>query len=190
MRISRLAAALGALALALALAGCADSTEPAESAESPDDSASQSDRSSLSLTDPWVKAADSGMTAAFGTLVNDGEEDLVVVSAASEVATTMQLHETVEAEDGSMAMQPKADGFLVPAGGEHELAPGGDHLMMMELTRGLKPGESVSFTLTLDDGSTLDLTATVKAFDGAEEDYQKGGSDGMDMSDGQESEDS
>ena len=27
----------------------------------------------IGIRDPWVKAADKGMTAAFGTLVNDGD---------------------------------------------------------------------------------------------------------------------
>ena len=36
-------------------------------------------------------------------------------------------------DSGAMQMQPKADGFTVPAGGTHVLQPGGDHVMLMGL---------------------------------------------------------
>ncbi|MDQ6522556.1 copper chaperone PCu(A)C [Nocardioides sp. LHD-245] len=129
----------------------------------------------LTVTDPWVKAAPDGMTAAFGTLTNTGPADLAVVSAVTDVAASTELHETVENEDGSMAMQPKEGGFVIPAGGSLTLQPGGDHLMLMGLTGPVEPGTALTLTLTLDDGSTATVEATVKAFDGADEQYQNGG---------------
>ncbi|MCR1784378.1 copper chaperone PCu(A)C [Nocardioides carbamazepini] len=129
----------------------------------------------LSVTDPWVKAAPDGMTAAFGTLANDGTDDLTVVSAHTAAATSTELHETVENEDGSMAMRPKEGGFVIPAGGSLTLEPGGDHLMLMGLSAPVEPGTTLTLTLTLGDGSTATVEATVKAFDGADEQYQNGG---------------
>lgn len=129
----------------------------------------------LTLTDPWVKAVPGGMTGAFGTLVNKSPHDVTVVSASADVAPMAELHETVQNPDGSMVMQPREGGFVVPAGGTHVLEPGGDHVMLMGLTGALEPGTTVEVTLTLDDGSTSTVTATVKAFDGADEKYQSGG---------------
>ncbi|WGX95480.1 copper chaperone PCu(A)C [Nocardioides sp. L-11A] len=129
----------------------------------------------LTVTDPWVKAAPDGMTAAFGTLANTGTTDLTVVSADTDLAASTELHETVENEDGSMAMRPKEGGFVIPAGGSLMLQPGGDHLMLMGLTGPAEPGTTLTLTLTLDDGSTTTMEATVKAFDGADEQYQNGG---------------
>jgi periplasmic copper chaperone A len=174
--------------LALTAAGCGDSSAAGDSADAAEPTTSAPARAAgtadqaaeLTVQDPWVKAADSGMTAAFGTLVNSGTDDVVVTSATSDITSAMELHETVENADGSMAMQPKQGGFTVPAGGEHELAPGGDHLMIMNLTRPIQPGEDVTITLTFADGSTQDLTATVKNFTGADEQYQNGDMD-MDM---------
>lgn len=199
MTTARLGSTLASMAIVGALAGgltaCGDDTtgtagtagtaSPASPSDStPSESSSTLDEAaSLTVTDPWVKAAESGMTAAFGTLVNSGDTDVVVVSATSGITATMELHETVESADGSMAMQPKQGGFVVPAGGEHELAPGGDHLMMMNLTQAALPGEVVTVTLTLQDGSTLEVEATVKSFSGADEEYQ---GDGMDMDSGSE----
>ncbi len=186
MRISTLTVALTATVLSLLLASCGSETnettnsgtDPAPSASS---SAKEADQASaLTMTDPWVKAAKNGTTATFGTLVNDGAADAVVTSATSEITAAMELHETVANDDGTMAMSPKEGGFVIPAGGNHELAPGGDHLMMMGLKRALNPGEVIAVTLTLEDGSTVDVQATVKNFTGADEKYQN---EGMHMDD-------
>ncbi len=111
------------------------------------------------------------MSAAFGVLVNDGDEDVVVVSAASDVSSKVELHETVESASGEMTMRQKEGGFVVPAHGELELQPGGNHLMFMALDKPILAGDEVKVTLTLDDGSTLEFTAVAKDYSGANEDY-------------------
>lgn len=193
MRTHRTTTTLGAVALTALLAACgsggsddAAASDPSSassaSADTSDAAATTTEAESLTMTDPWVKSAKKGMTAAFGTLVNNGDSDLTIVSAeATDITGAMELHETVENEDGSMAMQPKEGGFVIPAGGEHELSPGGDHLMIMDLLKPVKPGETVTITLTFDDDSTTDIEATVKAFTGADEKYQNDGDMEMDM---------
>jgi copper(I)-binding protein len=130
----------------------------------------------LSVTDPWIKSADKGMTAAFGTLVNHTDHPLTVVKAASSVSV-MELHE-MTMKDGKMVMQPKEGGFLIPARGTHELSPGGDHLMFMDVAAPVRAGDQVTVTLTLSDGTTVPFSAVGKPFTGAEESYAPG----MDMS--------
>lgn len=194
MRTHRTTMLLAALALSTVLGACGsegsdDATSASESSTStttPDAAATATEAESLTMTDPWVKSAEEGMTAAFGTLVNSGDSDVTIVSAETDITDTMELHETVQNDDGTMAMQEKDGGFVVPAGGEHELAPGGDHLMIMDLLRPVEPGEVVTITLAFDDGSTTDVEATVKAFTGADEEYQDGDSD-MDMGSDEES---
>ncbi len=139
--------------------------------------------SAVALKDGWVKAARTGMTAAFGALTNDSDQEVTIASATSDITGSMELHETVETSDGSMAMQPKKGGFVLAPHGTHTLEPGGDHLMIMDLNQALKPGQTVTITLTMADGSTTDVTATVKRFSGADEHYQNGdpGDDGGDM---------
>lgn len=123
----------------------------------------------LTVEDPWVKAADEGMTAVFGTLVNDGEADVTVVSAASTVSL-VEIHE-MAMSDGQMVMRRKEGGLTVPAGTRHTLEPGGDHLMLMDLSRPVPPGDEVTVTLHLADGGTVTFTAIAKPFAGAEETY-------------------
>lgn len=170
-----IARGLGASVLLLALAACGDSDNGTDrtAADTAPTTIASKQSASLTVTDPWVKAADSGMTAAFGTLVNDGPEDVVVTSASSDFSAVVELHESVQDDDGSMLMQPKDGGFVVPAGGTHDLQPGGDHLMVMDLSRPLEPGEKVQLTLTFADSSTTELDATVKTFSGAAESYQE-----------------
>lgn len=158
--VGRLAAAALAVALALHATACADE---AQAGSTP----------ALSVNDAWVKAADSGMTAAFGTLVNNTDAEIVVVSAASPVSP-VELHEVVTV-DGVPTMQAKEGGFVIPAKGSHSLEPGGDHLMLVDLASPIRPGDVVEFTLTLSDGGTVAFTAMARPFAGANETYDPGG---------------
>ncbi|MBB2941222.1 hypothetical protein FB565_000926 [Actinoplanes lutulentus] len=126
----------------------------------------------LTVRDPWVKAADTGMTAAFATLVNNTQTDVTIESATSP-ASPIELH-TMAMKDGKMVMEPKQGGFVIKAGATHELAPGGDHLMLMSPSAAVKPGDELAFTLTLAGGGTVAFTAVAKPFAGAQESYDPG----------------
>ncbi|GAA3144640.1 hypothetical protein GCM10010486_08020 [Nonomuraea roseoviolacea subsp. carminata] len=127
----------------------------------------------LSITDPWVKTTKKGMTAAFGTLVNPTDSDITIVSGSTPLSSRVELHEVVDS-GGKMIMRPKEGGIVVPARGTHELRPGGDHIMLMDVTEEVKPGVRVPFTLTVKGGSPLEFTAVGKDFAGGREDYQPG----------------
>ncbi|KFF59699.1 hypothetical protein JF66_09605 [Cryobacterium sp. MLB-32] len=154
-----------AVAALLTLSGCAITADTAVETTAPA-------ADSLNITDPWVKAAESGMSAGFGTIENSGDTDITIVSATTEAASMVQLHETVTNASGATVMQQKEGGFVVPAGGTFELAPGSNHLMMMDLTAPLMAGDEVPFTLTLSDGSTYEFTAPAKDYAGANETYE------------------
>jgi copper(I)-binding protein len=47
------------------------------------------------------------------------------------------------------------DALTVPAHGKAVLAPAGYHLMLMQASAPVKPGDTVKLTLTFTDGSTL-----------------------------------
>ncbi|MDY7088653.1 MAG: copper chaperone PCu(A)C [Actinomycetota bacterium] len=169
MRINLIAVA--ALA-ALGLTGCASSDDTATAAGGTPAPAAAAG-ATLTIKDPWVKAAPAGtMTAAFGTLVNDTGADITVTGAESP-ASPLELHE-MTMKDGKMIMRPKDGGFVVKAKGTHELGPGGDHLMLMKPKEAIEPGDQVTFTLKLGDGSTVPFTAIAKPFAGAEESYAPG----------------
>ncbi|MEU8175465.1 copper chaperone PCu(A)C [Microbispora hainanensis] len=124
----------------------------------------------LSVADPWVKTARSGMSAAFATLVNTTGEAVTVVTASTPVSPSVELHEVV-GDGGTTTMRRKEGGIVIPAGGRHVLQPGGDHIMLMNVRKAIEPGTEVPFTLTLKDGRTVSFTAVAKDFAGANESY-------------------
>lgn len=172
-----LAAALIAMPVSM-LTACAPGASPqASSAHSSADSSNPDVSNVLTLADGWAKAgASGGMTGVFGTLNNASEEDLEITGVESTDAGMIELHEVTA--DG--VMQPISGKVVVPAQGSFELAPGANHIMLMDLTRDLLAGDEVTFTLLLKagDGSTSSVTFTVlvKDYAGANENY--GGAEG------------
>jgi len=162
MTISTLARAAVAAALALTLAACG-SAASGDGASTP--------APGVTASDAWVKAVDSGMTAAFLTLTNSTGKDVTLVKASTPAAGMVELHE-MAMQDGQMVMQPKEGGIPINAGGSATLEPGGDHIMLMELTGPIAAGDVVTLTLTFGSGETLTVEATAKDFDGGNESYQ------------------
>ncbi|MGA5534478.1 copper chaperone PCu(A)C [Mycolicibacterium nivoides] len=160
--MSKVAAVLTgtALALAVGLGACTEQHHDEKMAET------------VHVSEQWASAADTGMTAVFGTLKNTGHHDVRIVSATSPAAGMVEVHEVVSDGGGSKTMRPKEGGLTIAAGGTHELVPGGDHLMLMDLKAPLQPGADVPVSLMFDDGSSLPVTAQVRDFAGGNENYQ------------------
>lgn len=178
------AVALLTLAAPAALTACSsddsgtsgDSKSAASSAPATSTSATSSAdatmASRITPSDTWAKAADSGMSAAFGTLKNTGTMPIVITGARGD-AGPVQLHVTQKTATGMEMKETKS--FTVPAGGSLELKPGSSHLMFMNLSHALKAGETQKLTVTFDDGSHTDVSFPVRAYDGAKEKYAGSG---------------
>ena len=93
--------------------------------------------------------------AAFMVLMNHGETDDRLVAASSDIAARVELHTHREDANGVMRMLEMEDGFVIPAGGQHALARGGDHVMFMGLNTSLLQGETVSVTLTFENAGEM-----------------------------------
>jgi copper(I)-binding protein len=105
-------------------------------------------------------AGEGATSAVYLTLDNKGSQADALVSASSAAAKSVELHE-VKNEGGTMKMRP-VQKIPLPAGGKVELKPGGYHVMLIGLTRDLKPGETVPVTLTFEHGAEMKIDATVK----------------------------
>jgi len=128
-------------------------------------------RTALTVADPWAKAARKGsMSALFARISNPTDRPIRIIAAMSPAAPALQLHEVVTS-DGQSVMQQKAGGFVVPARGSLTLAPGGNHVMFLDLARPLAAGTTVPVTLVTADGGLLTVRALVKVFRGANEEY-------------------
>ncbi|WP_245802221.1 copper chaperone PCu(A)C [Corynebacterium pacaense] len=173
---------------ALTLAGCSggqdsDSATGTPTASATAEASATSDSgadSRISLDNAVVRAStpDNPMTSVFGTLVNNTADAVDITGFTADVtAEKFQLHEVV---DG--VMQEKPGGFHIEAGQSHELAPGGDHLMIMGLASPVQAGDEVSITLILSDGSEVDLgRVPVRTIAAGDESYgEHGGAVGHD----------
>lgn len=119
-------------------------------------------QSTVTVSGVWVRETVPGrnVTAAYATVENPGTADLQIVGASAEVAGRVEMHEMMRSGD-MMKMSP-VKAISVPAKGKVELKPGGLHIMLFDLKRPLKEGETVELTLTTDKGATVKAQAPVK----------------------------
>jgi periplasmic copper chaperone A len=96
----------------------------------------------------------------FLVIENTGDTDDRLVSATSAAAPDVQIHEM--GMDGDvMRMRQLPDGLPIPAGETVTLAPGGYHLMFMQITQPFVEGETVPVTLTFEKAGTVDIELPV-----------------------------
>jgi copper(I)-binding protein len=98
--------------------------------------------------------------ALYVTVTNTGAQPDALLSASSDAAQTLELHE-VNNDGGVMKMRPVAR-IDVPAGGKIEMKPGGYHVMLLGLKRDLKPGDKVPVTLRFERGGEVRAEAAVR----------------------------
>lgn len=118
-----------------------------------------------SIKDAWVRGTVAGQkaTGLFGqiTSVSGGK----LVAASSPVAGVVEVHEM--AMDGNVMKMRAVPGLDLPAGKTVDLKPGGYHVMLMDLKRELKPGETVPVTLVIEGAGgkreNVEIKAPVKA---------------------------
>ncbi|GAA1928611.1 copper chaperone PCu(A)C [Streptomyces sodiiphilus] len=139
-RTIRRASALLA-ALALGLTGCSGSGGPELTTEG------------AFMPEP----VDERRAGGFLTVVNSGDEDDTLLSADSDIAGKVELHETV---DNAMR---QVESFPVPAGGELELKRGGNHLMFFDLDPKPTEGDTVTIELEFEKSGRITLEVPVKA---------------------------
>lgn len=106
------------------------------------------------------------VTGAFMTLTST--EDAKVVGVSSPVAKKTELHTSMMM--GGVNHMHGVDAIPLPAGQAVELKAGGYHVMLMEITRQMKPGETVPITFTIEgkDGkrTQLEVKAEVRPLGG------------------------
>jgi periplasmic copper chaperone A len=117
----------------------------------------------LQFNEAYVRGLPPGqpVTAAFMTLHNTGLAPVEIVSASSDSAKTAEIHEHLHRE-GMMRMQ-KVDSAIVPAGGNLVMKPGGYHLMLMQLHKPLKEGDTVSIQFQSKSGETFSAKLPVRS---------------------------
>lgn len=115
------------------------------------------------VSEGWMRAMPPGQptAAAYLTIGNSSDGAISLVSASSPLAGSVEIHESVQ-RDGMWRMRRLTE-VQIPAGGSAELAPGGVHLMLFRMERGLREGEKLPVTLRFDNGETRQLEIDVRA---------------------------
>jgi hypothetical protein len=121
------------------------------------------------VKDPWVRGtvAQQKATGLFAQITSTAGGKLV--SASSPVAGIVEIHE-MAMEGNVMKMRALPNGLDLPAGKAVDLKPGGYHVMLMDLKKELKAGDTVSVTLVIEGADkkreTVEIQAPVRALGG------------------------
>ena len=117
-------------------------------------------RGDLEVAAPWSRPAVAGGSGVgYLVLANRGRSPATLVKVESPAARTVEIHRAnLTAGVMSMAAQ---DRVAIPAGGSVSFAPGGYHLMFLDLTRTLKPGDRLPATLVFANGRRLAVNFAV-----------------------------
>ncbi len=135
----------------------------------------------IAVTGAWVRQPAEGQTlsAAYGTITNNGDTDITLIGGSVPFDATVEIHETLMDDEGTMQMQEREDGFVIAAGATFELEPGGPHIMMLDIDPADFVGE-IDVTMIFDDGTELTVTSPVRTLDGMDMDMGDDMGDDMD----------
>jgi hypothetical protein len=115
----------------------------------------------VAVTDAWVRGTVTGQKATGAFMQLKSPADAALVAVSSPVAKIVEIHE-MKMEGGMMKMNA-VDRLALPAGKAIDLKPGGYHVMLMDLVKPLKDGDTVPLQLTFEDKAGKKQTVEVKA---------------------------
>lgn len=117
----------------------------------------------ITISKPWTRATAKGAPVGAGYLVisNSGKTADKLLKVSFEIAGRSEIH-TMDMTDGVMRMR-KLENLDIPAGGEVQLAPGGLHLMLMELKGEIAEGTPVRGVLEFEKAGSITIDLDVQA---------------------------
>jgi copper(I)-binding protein len=118
----------------------------------------------LVISQAWSRSTPGGAKVAGGylTIENKGSAPDRLVGGASDIAAKVEVHE-MAMNNGVMTMRALETGLPIEPGKTVKLAPGGYHLMLMELKSPLKQGDKVPLTLEFEKAGKVSLSLDVQS---------------------------
>ena len=118
----------------------------------------------LVITQAWSRATPGGAKIAGGylTVENKGSAPDRLVGGVGDNIGKVEIHE-MAMNNGVMKMRPLDNGLAIEPGKTVKLAPGGYHLMLMDLKQPFKAGEKVPVTLEFEKAGKVAVSLDVQA---------------------------
>lgn len=113
----------------------------------------------ITVTDARVGAPAGPNAALYFTASNESGEADVLIGVSTDIADTVELHETTHDDDGTMRMGPVSD-LVLPVGEILTLQPGGLHVMLIDVGP-LDEGDRVIVTLHWESAGDMEVEAEV-----------------------------
>ena len=144
---------------ALTLSACAtDDPEPVAVDDPP-----VLDDTFLGLEDAFARAAPAGgVSAVFMDVANGTGTADTLVAARTDAAGVVEIHRTQENAEGLSEMVEVEGGLPVPAGETVSLAPGGLHVMLLDLQRDLAEGDSLDLEVEFSSAGALEMRVPIR----------------------------
>jgi copper(I)-binding protein len=117
----------------------------------------------LVINQAWSRATPGGAKTGGGflTIENKGSAADRLVAVSGDFAGKIEVHE-MSVKDGVMTMRPVENGLTIEPGKTVKLAPGGYHLMMLDLKAPLKQGDKLPVTLEFEKAGKVAVTLDVQ----------------------------
>ena len=117
----------------------------------------------IDVSRAWTPAASQARVDApiYMTVTNHGDtpDSLVRVRCPADLADATEKHATDRGEGGTAMREVKS--LAVPAGGTVTLAPGGNHLMLLNVREPLREGQTFTCSLVFQKAGTISVEVRV-----------------------------
>ncbi len=120
-------------------------------------------RGAIRITQPWTRATPESARVAGGflSITNTGKSPDRLISGSTEISKAVEIHE-MRVVNGIMMMRTVNPGITVKSGSTVILKPFAHHLMLMDITRQLRPGETVKGTLVFEKAGPIEVVFSVE----------------------------
>lgn len=115
----------------------------------------------VAVHNPWARATVQGQKATGAFMTLTAPQGARLLSARSPVAGVVEVHE-MKMQGDVMQMRALPNGLELPAGKAVALAPGGYHIMLMDLKVALRKDTTIPLTLVFQDAKGMQTRTELK----------------------------
>lgn len=116
----------------------------------------------VSIIDAWARPANLGDNSALYFKINNpGPRTDSLIEVETDIAAQAELHKSEMDDQGVMSMHHQ-DLIDIPPDSQVEFAPGGLHVMLLELKQDLRPGDTIQATFKFENSDEITLEIPIR----------------------------